>query len=290
MTDKTVTIRWLSAVAVAVVVALPGSASTQTDDFTTCLKASGEVAAIACKRVTVQSSDAISRHPKDAEAYARRGDANVSLGDFDAAIGDYGQSINLDPVNATLYLARGRAYFRKLDLAHAITDYDKALALNPKYVAAYLSRGIAYLYDNLATKALSDFAAANVYDPSYPYPALWAEIVNKRLRRPSQLAQQAAKLNMARWPSELVKLYLGQIKPEAAFANARSADANTAVVQTCETNFFVGQMKLQAGDKAGSVAMFDRAAADYCPKSFSAWSGAKAELHALGEPSAKEAE
>src|SRR5580658_9729006 len=68
--------------------------------------------------------------PRTAAAYAHRGDARSSHGDYDGAISDYTKSLKLDPRNAETYYARGIARDHKSDDKGAIEDYSNAVKLD----------------------------------------------------------------------------------------------------------------------------------------------------------------
>ncbi len=80
----------------------------------------------------------------------------------------------------------------------------------------------------------------------------------------------------------MVRLYLGQMTPEAALAAADDPDANVKQGQVCEANFYSGELALQQGKKDAAMRLLRLAAAD-CPKSFIEYDGAIAELRAHGE-------
>ncbi len=87
---------------------------------------------------------------------------------------------------------------------------------------------------------------------------------------------------MTKWPAPVIRLYLGQMTPEALLAAADDPVANKQKGQICEANFYTGEVALQRGDKDEATRLF-KLAADGCPKNFVEWSGANAELKALGE-------
>ena len=91
---------------------------------------------------------AINLNPKNAEAYINRGNANFKIGDFDAAIWDYGKAINLNPNNAEAYIKRGNANCKIGNYGTAIWDYGKAINLDPKNAEAYFCQGSAYYQKN----------------------------------------------------------------------------------------------------------------------------------------------
>ena len=103
--------------------------------------------------------------PKNAVAYRNRGVAYESKGDHDRAIQDYNQAVRLDPKDALAYMARGRAYKSKGDYDRAIQDYDQAIQLDPKNIAPYLDRSDAYESKGDHDRAIEDYGQALQLDP-----------------------------------------------------------------------------------------------------------------------------
>ena len=90
-------------------------------------------------------NDTIELSPEDADAYYNRGNAYLAKDNFDAAIRDYNDTIELSPEDADAYNNRGVAYADIGDLDAAIRDYNDAIALNPELYRCLLQswRGVA---------------------------------------------------------------------------------------------------------------------------------------------------
>jgi tetratricopeptide (TPR) repeat protein len=86
-------------------------------------------------------------------------------GDYDQAIADFNQAIQLDPKNAKAYYKRGNAYGHKDEYDKAIADEDQAIQIDPKYVDAYLNRGWDYSSKGDYGKAVADCDQAILIDP-----------------------------------------------------------------------------------------------------------------------------
>jgi lipoprotein NlpI len=232
-------------------------------------------------RAIADYNQAINLDPKYAKAYNNRGNAYYHKGDYDRAIADYNQAINLDSKYAKAYNSRGSAYDNKGDDDRAIADYDRAISLNPKMGYAYLARGLLHLYGKTVTDVLVDFSAASSVDPKDAYFALWLDIVGHRSNVPSKLAQATEKLDMKAWPAPVIRLFLGQTTPAAVFAAADHPDALKKKGQICEANFYTGELSLRNGLPDEATRLFTQAAND-CPTRFLERRAANAELKALG--------
>src|SRR5215471_15362678 len=216
-----------------------------------------------------------------AAGYGNRCWAYSDKGDPDRAITDCNEAIRLDPKLANAYLNRGKAYSDKDDFDRAIADYDQAIKLNPKFFQAYLARGLLSLDAGDLPKALADISQASALNPKDPYTALWLDIVNKRSKLPSRLAEATAQIDMTKWPAPVIRLYLGQMAPETVLAAAAHRDASKQKSQVCEANFFSGELALQQGSKDEATRLF-RIAEEGCPKDSFQLIAANDELKALG--------
>jgi tetratricopeptide (TPR) repeat protein len=85
-------------------------------------------------------SQAIELNPEFAEAYSRRGSAYVGLSDYRQALADFSQAIEISPKYATAYFNRGLVHAANGNYDRAMKDYNEALRLNPLFVNAYYSR------------------------------------------------------------------------------------------------------------------------------------------------------
>jgi lipoprotein NlpI len=227
------------------------------------------------------ANEAIRLDPKYAVAYRTRGSAHLDKGAVDRAITDYTDGITIDPQDADPYIDRGSAYRTKSDFDRAIIDADQSIRLNPKKSIAYFNRGITFLYSGSLPKAVADFNQASELDHKDAYSVLWLEIANKRSNLASRLPQAISQLDMTKWPAPVIRLFLGQLTPEAVLAAAADPDAQTNKGQVCEANFYSGELTLQQGAKDDATRLFRLAAAN-CIKGFVEEWAANTELKALG--------
>ena len=247
------------------------------DDRETCAKAWGDTAIAACTRAIG------SPRFKDRDLvrlYYNRGIEYDEKRDYDRAIADYNEVIHLDPIYAKAYCDRGNAWRNKGDLDRAIADYNEAIRLDPKDAGCYKNRGVANLYAGSLSRALADLNQASELKPKDAYTALWLDVVNKRSNLPSHLPQVIAQLDMTRWPAPVIRLFLGQMTPDAVLAAADDPNGMIKQRRVCEASFFSGELRLMQGTKENAAHLFRLAATD-CPKTLIVWSAANAELKAL---------
>ena len=98
-------------------------------------------------------------------AYDLRARAYFEIRDFDRAIADFSQLIELDPKDPHAHNNRGAAYFRKGDFDRAIADHDEAIRLDPKYKDAYVGRGATYMTKGEFDAAIAAYNEAIQLDP-----------------------------------------------------------------------------------------------------------------------------
>lgn len=106
-------------------------------------------------------------------AHNNRGVAYKVKGEYDLALKDYDQAIQLDPNSASHYNNRGIIYRLKHDYDRAIADYDEAIWLKSDYVAAFYNRALAYVDKGDYGRALADFEVVLQFNPKNPL-ALYA--------------------------------------------------------------------------------------------------------------------
>jgi hypothetical protein len=178
-------------------------------------------------------------------------------------------------ISACTYAAKG-------DYGGAVADYTEAIRLDPKSSRLYFNRGIANLYSGALPKALADLNQATALDPKNAYAALWLDIAGQRSHVPSRLAQEVSAIDMTAWPAPVVRMFLGQMTPDAVMAAAEDPDATKKKGQVCEANFYSGELALQR-DARGEATRLFKLAADGCPKTFTEYRAAVAELKALDQ-------
>ena len=97
-------------------------------------------------------------------AYKNRGNARSDLGDFEGAIEDYTQAIQINPNYTDVYYNRGNAHYELGDLESAIEDYTQAIKINYNYADAYYNRANVRAELEDKQRAIEDFQkAADIY-------------------------------------------------------------------------------------------------------------------------------
>ena len=117
-------------------------------------------------------------------AYNNRGLAYARKGDFDEAIEDYNQAIELNPKSAVAYQNRGNIYFDQKDFDEAIEDYNQAIEYKtkldpPDLAGAYYNRGRIYARKANVDQAIVDLRKAIELNPKLD-PSDLAVAYNKR--------------------------------------------------------------------------------------------------------------
>ncbi|MDR0569102.1 MAG: tetratricopeptide repeat protein [Spirochaetaceae bacterium] len=95
----------------------------------------------------------------DADCW-KRGVEHRNKGEYDKAIAEFTQAIQLKPDDAVYYNNRGVAYDKKGEYDKAIANYTQAINLKPDNADYYNNRGQAYLWEKDWQKADADFAMA----------------------------------------------------------------------------------------------------------------------------------
>jgi WD40 repeat protein/Tfp pilus assembly protein PilF len=141
-------------------------------------------------------SEAIAKHPDDAEPYHFRADAQQQLGRWQEALGDYSQAIARNPNDAEAYHQRGHMHERLKQWQPAIDDLTQAIAGLPQRHGLHLCRGKAYFKAGENDKALEDFRKTGPFTAAGANELAWELVVSAdaRKREPGfavELAKQA---------------------------------------------------------------------------------------------------
>jgi lipoprotein NlpI len=203
---------------------------------------------------------------------------------YDSAIADCNEAIQIKPDSPLPFNNRGNSHTSLGRYDRAILDYDEALRLNPHFALAANNRGLAHYYKGDYQLAEADFDKSIALNPKYPYAALRLYFTRQRLGIDgrAQLAAQAARFDLTDWPGPLIQLYLSKIDPTEALMKAQHANAKTNREQLCEANFYIAEYHLGRGDRAAAVAQF-LAAEEACKllPGFVEYHGVKTELKRL---------
>jgi tetratricopeptide (TPR) repeat protein len=105
-------------------------------------------------------------NPQAAQPFENAGDAKAKAANYQAAIEDYSNAINMDDRNPSAFLKRGTAHHRLQDLDKAISDFDRAIALNPNFAEAYNNRSHARFVRGRYDEALQDAEKAIALNPA----------------------------------------------------------------------------------------------------------------------------
>src|SRR5258707_7337922 len=143
-------------------------------------------------------------------------------GKYEDAIRLFTNAINSDNLSlksrAQAYAYRGIAKATTGDYDGATDDLNRSVALNSDYAAdSYAYRGYFALVLGDAQKASADLAKSAEMK-IWPYNALWLSLARMKANVPDDdahsLAQNAAKFDLAQWHGPVLKFLMGQTNSE----------------------------------------------------------------------------
>ncbi|MCB9100465.1 MAG: tetratricopeptide repeat protein [Anaerolineales bacterium] len=92
--------------------------------------------------------------------YYHRGLAYFGMSNFDKALADFQQALDLNPDNPSVYVGIGSAYYAKDDWEKATEMYNKALKLQPDFTEAIHGLGLVNFIQGNNEEALTNFQHA----------------------------------------------------------------------------------------------------------------------------------
>src|SRR5262249_38857129 len=140
--------------------------SVRADNWDDCKSDPPDTTIRGCTRVISNSRE--TPHNR-AVAFSNRGRAYRIKGDWDRAMADYNESLELDPRLSNAHLGRGLVLAHRENYDLAIEEYDKAIELDPDNAWAYGDRGWVHNWRGEDTRAITDYTKAIELDPTEAY-------------------------------------------------------------------------------------------------------------------------
>ena len=152
---------------------------------------------------------AIEVAPDSAIAYTRRAYAQIALGDDEAAMADFEQSLALDETLIETYINRGALYARLGNFGLAIGDFTLALSLDPQAIMALNNRAVIHAIEGNFDLALADLEQAVAIDPENPTPyatlgAVYSALAAQNYQRFQETSTAAEARLPAGTPSQVI--------------------------------------------------------------------------------------
>lgn len=94
---------------------------------------------------------------KHFHAYTDRGYCYLGLKNYQQAVNDFNQAIEINPNYPASYHGIGEVYYELKNYSQALSYFTKAIQLDSNFVAAYNDRGKCYLDSKNYRKAINDF-------------------------------------------------------------------------------------------------------------------------------------
>ena len=223
---------------------------------------------------------AIRIQPDFQAAYINRGSIHVMRGETSKATVDFDVAIRLNPRDALAFGNRAYAYGSRKEYDRAIVDLNEAIRLDPYAASTYFKRGLAHLYAGHTDAAIQDFAISVQLQPSDAYAVIWLHLARVRAQQDSmrELAQNATRIDRAKWPGPLVDLHLGSMSHDAVSGSAgANGGGKTRRNQACDVEFYLATFDLEQGER-DEADQHLRAAVGLCTPGGSERMAAEAEL------------
>jgi len=203
---------------------------------------------------------ALSADPKNVERFIALGVAQSGARQFREAIQTFTRAMAVEPNNAMLYRWRGHRYLSVRELDKAQADLTKGLKLDSTNYGILYHLGIVRFTRGDFPGAGQLFARAQPRAPDASELAgstdwLWMSLMRagRRADAEAMLARRPDSLPVDNAYARRLKLYRGEIGPDAAITPADTAD-----VQAATLAYGLGNWYLVRGDTAHAKTYFER--------------------------------
>ena len=206
---------------------------------------------------------ALDADPRSVQRFIALGVAQSGARQFREAIETFTRGIAIAPNDAMLYRWRGHRYLSVRELDRAMTDLTHGYTLDSTNYGILYHLGVLRFLSGDFNGAAATFAKAQPHAPDGGELAGSTDWLWMSLSRAGRTAE--AKAMLGRRPDTLptppgyayvsrLKMYRGEIKPEALFSPSDTAD-----VQVATLSFGLGNWYLVHGDTAKAKTAFQRA-------------------------------
>ena len=214
-------------------------------------------------------TDAIQLQPNYGQALRERGLAYEDKNEYDLAIQDYTRAISVGLEDSNLLYYRAFDNERRGEYVPAITDLTEVIRRFPRAADAYRNRGLARLYSTHVVEAKQDLRQAVKLDPSGYYSVIWLYIASAKgeTAAEGELAENAAKLDLTRWPGPVIQLFLDKSTPEEVLRAASDKEPVKNSDLQCEANFYIAEHRALHGQLSAAMQGF-YFASEKCNKNY----------------------
>jgi len=229
---------------------------------------------------------AIELKPDDEAGYGARGSAFCGMGDFDRAVQDFTRVIENKPESTMGFWSRGCAHRARGALDLAVQDFSKAVELKSEYADAYMSRATACFETGDYDRMIQDYGRAVELAPDRPIGSYYHVILFLAKARLGQdgtsaLADGLKQMKKEHLLAQVIRMFLGEIKPEDLLAAASDEDRKKDREKKCAAAFYAGEFYLLRGEKDHALELFRQCVATGVTTS-DKYISAQAELKRIG--------
>lgn len=199
------------------------------------------------------------------DALCIRAEANVYLGNDEAAQADVARAIKEAPQSARAWECRAEVNYLQGQLVQSATDFSRALVLGSSPAWMYYRRGIARYYLGLHDLAAEDFRSAIEHTDDQAdilYKQLWLLWTLRQAGQsvPDDLANAARSGRDGMWPAPALAMLGDQLTPDEVLSSLASRTGDDLEMALVEAWFYIGQWHKIHGDRTAAHEAFRRTA------------------------------
>jgi tetratricopeptide (TPR) repeat protein len=214
---------------------------------------------------TLKSLDSgVTQAPGDLKPLLDRARAYFEVQEFELALVDLRQALQLDAANAEAHRIRGEIFYRQERYPESLTEFSEVVELAPDDAQAYLDRGYTLYGMERYEEALEDLERAVKLDPDYEIAHSGRAFVLQVLGRHADAAEawrEALRIDPEDTSYLTARAMCYYLADDNDAAKADAMECLSLDPQNCDANELLGRILILEQDFDGATKALDQAVA-----------------------------
>lgn len=217
-------------------------------------------------KAIINFSQALQVEPKYFVALTNRGFSQLELGKPSLAEQDFTASLAIQKDQPTVYSLRGTARLDQGKVTEAIEDYKAVLNYVSENPLARADLAFGYYFAKQYAQAAESFDMALAKDPELTHLVPWqyaSKILSNQMDAANTMTVSLTKKPSDKrvWTDSITLFLMGRLTAEELLAKAKVGDKQVQQAQLCDAYYFIGQRTANLGDPVLAMDNYKKAVA-----------------------------